>query len=185
MRIVKQLGLGLVTVCAFCALAVSSAAAHPEFLASAIKATLTGKATQPQKFNTNFGLIECSALTLSGETTALRSLEQEVTVNYKSCKAFGLAATVSPALYRFLSLGSVHILSTILISATGCDLHVLPQTVSTILYANVGSEIIVTPDVSGIAYEGLGTACSGNGTNGTYEGKSLLISPGNTISWME
>ena len=184
MRNVKQLGLVLVAVSAFCAMTAASAVAHPEFLASAIKAQLTGKATQTQKFNTDFGAVECTALTVSGETAALRSTQQAVTVNYKSCKAFGLAATVSPASYLFLSLGSVHILSTILISSLECHLRVLPQTVSNILYTNLGPEILITPDVSGIAYEGTGPTCSGSNKNGTYQGKSLLISPGNTLAWM-
>ena len=184
MRNVRQLGLVLVAVCAFCAMTAASAVAHPEFLASAIKAQLSGKATQTQKFNTDFGAVECTALTVSGETTALRSTEQEVTVNYKTCKAFGLGATVSPALYLFLSLGNVHILSTILIASASCHLLVLPQTVSKVLYANLSNEILITPEVSGIAYEGKGPTCSGSNTNGTYEGKSLLISTGNTLSWM-
>ena len=184
MRNVRQLGLVLVAVCAFCAMTAASALAHPEFLASAINAQLTGRATQTQKFATDFGLVECTALTVSGQTKALRSLEQEVTVNYKTCNAFGLGATVSPALYLFLSLGSVHILSTILIASASCHLLVLPQTVSSILFANTSNELIITPDVSGIRYEGKGATCSGSDTNGTYEGKALLISTGNTISWM-
>ena len=185
MRNVRQLGLALVTVCAMSALIVSSAAAHPEFLASAAGLALTGKATETQVFKTKFGNVECTALTVSGTTGATRSLDQHVTVVYSKCKAFGLAAVITPALYLFLSLHFVHVQKPITITATGCVLTVKPQTVGTVAFTTVGSELLITPSVTGIAYEGTGSACSGSAKDGTYAGTSLVSAIGGSIGWME
>ena len=185
MRNVRRLGLVLVAVCAFGALAVSSATAHPEFLSSAVGGQLTGKLIQTQVFNTKFGNVECTALTVSGETIALRSLEQHVTVHYSKCTAFGVTATITPALYLFLSLNAVHVVRPITVTASGCTLTVKPQTVGAILYSSKGTELIITPEVTNIAYEGVGSLCSGSAKTGTYKGQSLLSLPGGEVSWME
>jgi hypothetical protein len=184
MRKMKISAMAVIVVFAMSALTATSAAAHPEFLTSVVGGKLTGKLTETQVFKTVFGNVECTALNVSGETIASRALQQHVTVFYSKCKAFGLAATITPALYLFLSLGSVHIVSPILITSTSCHLRVLPQTVQSVTYSTVGNEIILTPNVTGIAYEGTGATCSGSAKDGTYEGKSLVSVIGGSIGWM-
>jgi hypothetical protein len=186
MRNVRQLGLMLVAICAM-SIMFSASAGASEFLSSEENGRLTAKALETQTFNTEEGNVECTGLSLLNGTAQKLSVQLHVTLDYKTCKAFGTSATVSPALYLFLANGKVHIQSQITVTGLGGCLVLVPaQTVGTVTYTNVGNEINLTPNVTGIHY----TAHSkclvpGTFTTGTYVGKSLvaLASGAGFVKW--
>jgi len=184
MKRIKYVGLALVVVCALSAAAVASAGAH-DFSASAV-AALKGTAKQTQVFTTAAGKVECSTLSVTSGTTALLALTQSATVQYSGCKAFGLAATVSPAQYVFSAdNGLVRIASSITIKATAC-LVTVPgnQDLTTVAYKNSGAEIVLEPNVTGITSEGSGAACTyAKESKGTYTGNSSVSIAGGTLKW--
>jgi hypothetical protein len=187
MRNIRQLGLALVTVCAFCAMAVSSASAslflaHPPGL-------LLAKALLTQVFHTHAGNVECTALKGHGEATSLRALTQELTISYTGCTAFGLAAKITTVKYLFSAdNGLVTLLNTVLITATGCTVTVPSNkntSLQTLKYLNNGNDIIVDPEVTGIDSVGVGASCAyAEEAIGTYKGSSLVALEGpGTVRW--
>jgi hypothetical protein len=184
MKRIKFVGLALVAVCAMSASMAASAGAS-SFLSTVASGALTGKLVSLQKFNTKAGQVECSALTVSGSVITTKATIQAATVNYTGCKAFGLAATITPASYEFNANGGVTVVKTITIKATGCTV-IVPggQKLGTVKYANSGSEIELTPNVTGITSEGVGAACTyASESKGTYEGKSKTAVVGGTLKW--
>ena len=184
MRRMTVSGMVIIAASVVATVTAATAVAAPEFLSSVAGGALTGKATETQVFTTNFGSMECAALTASGTTPTPRSSELHVTQTYGKCKAFGLTAIVTKALYLFLANGNIHVTKSYTITTTGCILTIKAQTIRTVKYSNSGTEIVLTPELSGIAYEGTGTACSGSAKNGTLVGKSQIGVIGGTISWM-
>jgi hypothetical protein len=127
MRIVKQLGLVLVAVCAFSALAVSSASASPVFLSHPLGLLLasTGGSTQVLNPGGKAAAVECTAVKLlppGDTTTALISLTILVVVDYEKCKVGGiLAAVVHPVRFLIDANGLVKLENDVLVLATeGC-----------------------------------------------------------------
>jgi hypothetical protein len=182
MKRIKYLGLSLVVVCALSVTASASAHMYDATLSGAIK----GTAKAPQVFTTAAGKVECSTLSVTSGTTALLLLIEHVTVQYGGCKAFGLAATVSPALYTFSADEElVTVDKGITIKAVGCLVTVpAKQDLKKIVYKNSGSEIVLEPNVSGITSEGSGAACTYASENkGTYTGNSSISVAGGSIKW--
>jgi hypothetical protein len=104
-------------------------------------ASWKGHALRNQVFKTNGGEVVCTKAAGEGLIT-LAFTEQEMTVNYSGCTAFGIAeADVSEADYAFKAKGSVQILDTIEITPTSlgtsaCTVTIAPQTVSAVAFAN-------------------------------------------------
>jgi hypothetical protein len=184
MKRIKFVGLALVAVCAVSVVVASSAGAH---VFEASKAGLIlGKALATQKFLTHAGLIECTSLTAHGTVTSLKTLKQVAIISYSGCKAFGIAAKVSPAEYEFNADGSVVVLKTITVTATGCTVTVPGgQTLSTLTYTNKpAGEIEIVPNVTGITSSGVGAACEyASESVGTYTGASLTQLDGGSLTW--
>jgi hypothetical protein len=186
MRRIRIVGLALVAVCAMSVTATAGASAH-DFKASAA-GKLTSKALATQKFKTAAGLVECTALHLTSGTAALLSETQTATVQYTGCKAFGLAATVSPAQYEFNANGSVKLLATITITATECTVTVPSAKntkLSTIKYTNSNKQIVLEPSVNNITSSGAGAGCKyAEESLGTYTGNSVVgLESGGTLTW--
>ena len=189
MKRIRTLGIALVAVCALSVMAASSASAQLFHAVEIGSGSLTSKVLQTQKFHTAAGNVECTALHLTGGTvTALLVLVQHVTVAYTGCKAFGLAATISPALYLLSADETVALLSPITITATECTVTV-PTTknnkLSTIAYKNSGKQIVLEPSVKNITSVGVGKACTyAEESIGTYTGTSIVgLVSGGTLSW--
>lgn len=185
MRGIKKLGLALVAVCAFSAIAVSSASAS-RFLAHP-PGELEGKALGNQVFSTAAGNVICEGLKLlSSSAASLESETQEVTVDYSTCKAFGKAATVTPVLYLFNANGWVDLLGTVKVKATLCTVTVFPATsLKTVKYKNFGQSISVEGEVAGITSEGTETACKyAKESKGTYTGVAdVSLVSGGLLKW--
>jgi hypothetical protein len=189
MRIARQFGLVLVTVLVLSAIAVSGASAAPEFLSSVNGGKLTAKSLTTQTFVTKAGNVECTVVNLTGGTAASLSTTQEATIQYEKCKAFGINATVTPALYDFHADGSVALLNNITITTLTCVVHVPAAgngNLNTVKYDNTPTNILLLPNVKLITYTAL-TGCPFVGTaeDGTYTGNSEVgLAGGGTISWM-
>jgi hypothetical protein len=176
----KKFGVLFVVVFAFSAVAVANASAAPEFTASAA-GTLSGTQTSNQVFTTNGGTVTCTKASTTGNV-ATTALEQEVTVNYSGCTAFGFASvTISPATYNLHANGTVDILNTITISVPlgGCTVTVGPQKgKGTVTYTNGTSDITESSNVTGIVYTTTGGICGSGGSNGVYKGSNTVTRVG-------
>jgi hypothetical protein len=175
MRTMKKFGVLAVAVFALSVIGVANASAA-QFTASAT-GELAGEALETQVFTTNGGTVECTTAATTGSIVATASTEQEVTVNYSGCKAFGIAnVDISPATYLFTANGEVHIKEAVTITVTKtllsgeCTVTVPAQTVGTVDFATNGNNIKVTPTVTGIKYTSSGAPCGTSGENGTYTG---------------
>ncbi len=178
--------VGLMLVAAWAITATPAANAGASVFLSTVSGKLLSGALATQKFATKAGVVECTGLTAAGEVTALTAEHLKATVSYTGCKAFGLAATVSPAEYEFNASGTVTVLKGITIKATGC-LVTVPggQTVGTVKYLNKPTgEIEVDSNVTGITSSGTGAACEYETEhNGTYSGISLVAVEGGELTW--
>ena len=194
MRIAKRLGLVLLTVCAFSALAVSSASAAPKFLSHPAGALLSATAGNVQVFKTKAGSVECSALKLlpPDTTPALEATHLLVVVDYEKCKVFGiLNATIHPARYLFAASGLVLLENTVLILAEqGCIITVLGnQDLWTVKYTNnaTNGSVLITSAVTGIKSFGVGgpeSLCAYSEESvGTYTGSTVTKIAGGVIRW--
>jgi hypothetical protein len=174
MRKLRSLA-GIIGVVAICAVGAATASAA-QFTASAT-GTLVGHALENQVLTTNGGEVVCSKAAAEGAIISTASAEQEVTVNYSGCTAFGFAnVDVSPEKYLFTAFGPVHIKNSVTITptlfgASLCTTTVPPQTVSAVAFANSGlANIKEVPFVTGITYTSTGGACGLAGANGTLKG---------------
>jgi hypothetical protein len=193
MRIAKRLGLVLLTLCAFSALAVSSASAAPKFLSHPAGALLSATAGNVQVFKTKAGAVECTALKLlpPDTTPALESAHILVVVDYEKCKVFGiLTATVHPARYLFAASGLVLLENTVLILAEqGCVITVPGnQDLWTVKYTNhPNGSVLITSAVTGIQSSGVGgpeNLCAyASESVGTYTGTAVTKAAGGVIRW--
>ena len=133
--------------------------------------------------------MKCTTAATSGTIASTNFSEQEMTVSYSTCTAFGFVNTdISPATYLFTASGLVHLKNTISISPTGagCSLTIHPQNaLGTISYTNLaGGKLGIDPNVKNIAYTSTGGLCGSAGTNGTYTGNSEVERVGGgSISW--
>jgi hypothetical protein len=179
MRSLKKLRMLTIVVFALSAVGAANASAA-QFTYSAT-GTITGNALETQSFTFNGGSVQCKQALSSGTINSTASSQQELTVTYSSCIAFGFATVdIPPATYLFTASGSVHLQNTITITPTFsgsslCTLTIGPQTMGTIDFANSGaSNIKVSPTVSGIVYTSTKGVCGEPGSNGTYTGASEL-----------
>jgi hypothetical protein len=182
---IRLVGLALVAVCAISVTTAASAGANPLFLSTAL-GKLLAKALATQKFVTHAGTVECTTLTANGSVKSLASATQLAIISYAGCKAFGLAATVSPAEYEFNANGTVLVRKPITIKATGCLVTVpAHQTLGPVQYLNKpAGEIEIEPNVTGITSSGSGVACEYEiESKGTYIGNSLVAVEGGKLSW--
>lgn len=147
------------------------------------------KAHEPQKLTTHAGTVECTTDTGTGTMVALHALTLRLTDTFSGCKAFGLAATVSPAEFEFSADGTIRVLKTITIKAIQCLVTVSSAkntSLSTIKYTNVTSGVIVQPEITGITSSGTGAACEyAEESKGTYLGRQLLATDaGAALTWV-
>jgi len=196
MRILKRLGLVFLAVCAFSALAVSSASASPKFLSTVAGALLLASAGNFQKFHTKPGFVECEKLKLlpPGDTApALESLLILVVVDYQKCTAFGTPALVTPVRYIIDANGLVTLEADIQITgATACHITVPAaknQSLTTVNFDNntANNGILLLATVKHITSSGTG----GPGgiceykeeSEGEYFGTVHVTLHGGTIKW--
>lgn len=162
MRSIKMFGLAVVAVLAFSVVAVASASAE-EFTASVVGAKLTGKALNTQIFTdkTNGSKVECTEDEPTSSAKASKSVEEEVSVQYKSCKVFGLgAAKISLAEYTFLTSSSV-------MGGPGNSILTKPITIEVTTFPKC--TIVVS---SGQAFKAAGEIAYSNKTTSTIEIKA-------------
>jgi hypothetical protein len=194
MRIVKYIGLTLVAVYAFSAMAASSAsAAEPLFLAHPFGQLLLASAgSSIQKLKTSAGTIECSALKLLppfDTTPALRFLSILVVVDYENCKAFGLAAKIHPVHYHILANGLVVLVNTVLVLALACTVTIPAnknQSLNTVKFENTPANkgVLLLVEVTKVTSSGTGAACTyAEESAGVAEGTIHITTHGGTIKW--
>ena len=188
MRIAKRLSLVLVAVCAFSAMAVSSAsAALPRFLVHT-PGSLLAKTLTIQTFTTAAGKVICEAVKLLNTATGSALVQESLhaTVDYEKCTAFGLKANVTPVLYLFHANQTVDLLNEVSITAIGCEVKVFPKNaLGPLLYRNLQGAISITSHTVGIDSEGKGVACPyAREQNGTYVGVTdVWLHSGSPIIW--
>lgn len=184
MRTLKTFGVALVAIFALAAV-VSASASAASFLATKT-GKLTGEKLQTQVFKTKGGTVECTTLKVSsGEVTELMTETQLATIKYENCTAYGIVkAEISPAEYLFMANGEVGIKKAITIKATGCEITVPAQTVSSVAYKNSGEGIEIVPSVTNIESSGTGITCTySTEKEGTYKGTSFTELEGGKITW--
>jgi hypothetical protein len=182
----KVWGLALVAVFAFSAIASANAMAADHFKASST-GTLSGAQTGNQVFTTPAGKVTCTEASTSGTVATLEATEQEVTVEYEGCTAFGfIGAEISPAEYNLHANGVVDVLNEIEINAASCHVIVPPQNgLTSVSYTNkTGGKIEEVSNVTGIHSTGNGGICGGESTTGTYVGNNLVGLIGGTVEWV-
>jgi hypothetical protein len=190
MRIVKQLGLVLLATAAFSALASASALGSPVFLAHGA-GPLLASADNTNTFHApGAGInVECTALKLAqGVPPALQFLSILVTIQYESCKAAGVAATVSPVQYIIDANGEVTLENQVTIKGLGCSVTIPPaknHNLRTVKFDNqANGTILLLSSVSGITSFGEGTLCTyGEESAGTYTGNARVALDGGSLKW--
>jgi hypothetical protein len=194
MRIVRQLAMVFVAVCAFCAVAVASAsAAEPLFLFHGTGGKLLGSASTTQHLVAGGHVVDCTALTVTqGTAIPLRFLAILARVQYSSCKAEGLfTATVHPVHYIIFANGLVRVASdiSILVPEAACTLNIpaaknqsLPNAV---LFDNnpVTRGILLLVHASGIFATGSGAGCEFTDPAATNTGTIHIIAHGGLLKW--
>lgn len=195
MRIVKRLGLVLVAVCAMCAMAVSSAAASPTFLAHPPgKLLLASTGGTKQVLKTKVGNVECTAVKLlpPGDIApTLVALNILVVVDYGNCKAFGIAATVHPVRYLIDANGLVKIENDVLVLALQCKVKVPAaknQGLNSVSFHNnpANGGILLLANVTKVTSvgEGPGEFCTyAEESEGTATGTIHITMHGGIIRW--
>ncbi|MGA8354711.1 MAG: hypothetical protein WB698_11135 [Solirubrobacteraceae bacterium] len=194
MRRIKMVGLAIVAVLAFAAVAAAGASAE-EFIASKT-GSLKGKALNTQKFNTGgFATVACKKLSVTGTVTVLKATEQAASIQYEECEVEGLggSATISLADYTFFtgppSVMTLNLIDITVSSPVKCKITVASgQSLSGLKYNNKTGKVEVEAKVTGIASEivesGSSLFCGTVGeknTKGTYTGNSEVELEGGTI----
>ena len=192
----KVIGLAIVAVFAFSAVAAAAASAH-EFESTALgEATDVGTSNQVFKDEPKAVAVECAKLKSTEKITALKTKAQKAVVHYEECTAFGFPATISEAKFEFKVNtgatepieGSVKIENpatspiTIEVPAAGCKVTVAAtgnSALKKITYENkAGGKVEVKANVSKIVSKvtGGGGLCGKEGElkEGTYTGNALV-----------
>lgn len=192
MRSVKRLSFVIVALCAFSALAVSSASAHPTFLAHPLT-LLLATADNTQSFFTPGGAltVECSKVKLSppDTTLALQFLSILVTANYENCEIVVLGiTTVHPVRYIIFANGLVRLDSDVKILAPLCTITIPAaknQSLKTVKFDNQpDGSVLLLANVKGITSSGAGAGCPyGEESNGEYKGNVRVTAHGGVIRW--
>jgi hypothetical protein len=179
MKRVRIIGLALVAVFAFSAVAAASASAFTEFVAEPLGGTFGGKALNTQVFTVKAGKTECTKATPKGEVKALKAEKEVIKVVYEGCKALGQKTKISEAEYEFnAKTGSVAVKNNITITVEelgfNCTVKVGPvgnETLEKIEYANNGKKLKAKANVAGITYTTSGGFCGEGAKTGTYTGE--------------
>jgi len=172
--------LSLMTCCA-------PAGAH-EFIASTTGKT-TIKLLTTSVVTVNGGkTIECTGASLiGGAVKTTKSLSITSTTQFEKCKAFGLAATVSLVKATSTADGSVSLLQTVTVTATGCTAtfpSAKNQGLSTITYRNTNKEIEKLASIKNITSSGTGASCTyAEESSGTFKGDALVGLVSGTLEW--
>jgi len=194
-RKLKVFGLVLVAICSMSAMIASAAQAVPQFTAGTYPATVTGSGGEKAGEKFTLGAaddnvsVECNTSEYHG-VLAEASSTLEVTPHYTNCKAFGFlnaTVTVEGCKYVFHATeksgtsykAHVDVVcpagKSIKISAGTCTTEVKGQTgLTTAKGTNSGTNVLVKPEVSGVAYtvtaDGFGCPLTGTGnkTGATY-----------------
>ena len=198
MRLVKILGVALVAVFAFSAMAATGASAHVfEWSSAGLK--LLASADGPQLFITLAGHLVCNKLLGNGVLEAAVTETQKVTVLYEECTVSVNAVTAKPdepilTEYEFNANGTVKILKhvTILAKLAGlpCTILVLPSgALSTVKYDNINSntEILVLSHVQEILTDATGAGCAKqykNERDALYRGNAFVKVDGGQTKWV-
>jgi hypothetical protein len=200
MQIAKRLGLVLLTVCAFSALAVSSASAgQPLFLASVPGSLLRAGSSGIQKFNVKaVSSVECTALKLlsPGDVApAAKATSLLAVVDYEKCTVFGLAAVIHPVHYIIFANGLVRLVKDAVILGTGGCKVTVPaatnQSLWTVKFENTTANngVLLLAKVAGISSHGEGGPAGlcnfeeKNEHEGTYEGAVHVTAAAGVIMW--
>jgi hypothetical protein len=195
MRIVRQIGLLLVVVGAFSAVAASNAlAGTPLFLSHGTGKLSASAGTSVQTLTTALGKIECNKAALTeGATTALRQLTLSITVQYSACKAGEAGeAIVHPVKYLIDANGLVKLVTTAIILIPGIPSCVvtLPSAKNQALEnavtfdnntANKGLLILVKAEK--ITSFGSGGCLYNEESTGTAVGTLHVTVAGGTLKW--
>jgi hypothetical protein len=181
-RNLKALGLALVAVFAMSAFAASAASAA-EFHSEGEGTTVEASQVATHVFKTTAGEITCSTATFKGTQATKTASSITVTPTYpKGTCHIIIFGTVSAEVnmngceYKLYSSGSADVLcpagKKAIVTAAGCTVEVGAQTgKKTVKYANNGSHIDITAELTGLSYNHTGFTCgTGSGTNGTYTG---------------
>jgi hypothetical protein len=191
-RNLKALGLAIVAVMAFAALAGSASAA--EFHSEVAHTEIIGSPVATDVFTFNAGTVKCAEATYSGtQTTGVTSSEVTLTPKYGGCTAFGfIGATidVNGCDFRYTPIANpiLHIIcpsKPIEITTPTCDIAIGTQTVNSgVTYIDnaVGTtrEITLRLALTGLIYTHDPTSfpnCTGGAgtfTNGTYSGETTI-----------
>jgi hypothetical protein len=198
MRLIKVLGVALVAVFAFSAMAAAGASAH-EFKSSAAKLLLLASADGPQLFTTLAGHLVCITLLGHGITETIATETQKATISYEGCTVSVGKVTTKPdepivAEYEFNAAGTVKILKNITILATlaglKCIITVKSQgPLSSVKYdpINSSTEILLLSHVQGIESSATGAGCAKSYTSekdALYVGNAFVKVVGGTITWV-
>jgi hypothetical protein len=200
MSIKFSVAIAVVAVSLVSMIATTGASAS-EFAFSTFPAKLSGEGTTTQVFKASEGssAVECEKLLASGEVTKEGGEEQDITMYYSGCEAFGERATVTEASYEFDANGSVSVLRTITIDVPelDCTITMSPQVgLKTVTYKNDGNDLLIQANVKGndikgfngitdtVAGGGKHEECGKDGTNtdGTYVGDVKVELLGGSIA---
>jgi hypothetical protein len=200
MRSFKKFRVLAIVVFALSALGAANASAAI-FTATAT-GEIAGQATEPQVFTVNGGQIKCLNAALTGTIKELSQTQQEITIKYSSCTAFGFnTVDISSGTFMSTTSGQVHVLSPITITptffgASVCTVTIGIQTTGPVSYINnhiyTGSEektttttdpthITTAPLATGITYTSSGGPCGASGNNGTYSGNRTVARVGGGV----
>jgi hypothetical protein len=180
------------TIRNFLVICVAASAFLPSFtgtsLAEQFESSTTGtlsvEALTTQKVAVNAGSVECKKLSASSGEAPSATIIATVTIKPEECTAFGfLAATVSPAEYKFVLGGYVALGNTVTVELTGCTVTIPAQVMTGVSFKNVThggkAAIEVTPDMKDIESSGTGSLCAyATEGSGTYSGSFVLSLPG-------
>jgi hypothetical protein len=198
MRNLKTMGMALLAVLAFSAVAASGAQAAAAHFTGTLNATLSGTTETGfvEVFKTTAGSVSCHG-SYSGKVTVATNEAQTINASYTNCAPFfGATPVVNMGSCDFVfhpgtygaagsgtSTGTADIIctssSTITITVPGCTVTIHEQKgLSRIHYQNSGTGITVKPEVTNIKFTHAGFLCgTGTGTTGTFGGGGMTLGP--------
>ncbi len=203
-RKLKVLGVTLVALAAFGAIASGAQAATAAFSSTAESTTLAGSASETSKFTTTAGTIECSEASFGGTATGKKLTKVPITsVSYGGCKFLGfinVAVEMRGCHYEFTAgtlTSSGHSTGTAAVVGSNCNTEPIRfaagslctvtvgatgnSALTSINYENSGTKNIkVIPNVGNITYSQSGSFCStATDATGVYE-KGATVVKGNS-----
>lgn len=186
MKRIVILGIALVASFSLVAVdAISVSASGSEFIASKT-GKIKSKQTNPQKFKTSAGTIECTEVTGSSEITELKSVTHTEILTFGGCTGFGGNITISSATLELNANGSAKLEKRVTMKpeGAGCSVLIEPQTMASgVNYTNAaGGKVTVELTLTKIHSKGTGGSCgSTENTEGSYTGKLSSELEGGTI----